>query len=174
LILFLLLFLPVLAAAQVAPAVYLDAGMSRTHDIDPTFFFTARARWYFNNYVSIEPDFGYWKSNKAGQVCNAGKCTDLALRDADAGLSLVINDPLWERAALYFGGGIAAHMRKGDISATEQKSQTRFGGQAFVGLDYHITDTLGLDIGVRTDLVRRKDNSAEHQLKIFAGLRINI
>src|SRR5262249_38322522 len=117
-----------------------DAGFAKTRAIDPTFFFTARSRWYFNNYLGIEPDIGFWKSDHADHECIGTTCKDLALRDLDTSVSLIVNDPAWDSTSLYFGGGVGAHFRKGDISVFEERTETRFGVQFLFGVQHHFND----------------------------------
>jgi len=152
-------------------------GIVWPENTNATWGVSANTRWHFEDNWAVEPDFGYWKKNKAETLHLGSGDLLYSLRDIHLGANLLYMGT-WNDVGLYAGGGAAAHWRKRETfqdvippKNNPDLDETRLGLQILFGVDIPITNAIDVTTVVRDDFIFRGNLDTLTVLSLSAGLR---
>ncbi len=121
----------------------------------------------------LEPEIGYWERGVRIPVGD-GATANSDSSDMMVGLNVLGVVP-FRRVDYFFGAGIGIHFFDAglDAAGVDLSSDETFGVNIQVGIDVHLTDSLGFFGLMRLDLIEEAAGAqvGEEQAKIWVGLR---
>ena len=151
------------AAAQSGFGFGVGVGVVKPEDVDSTFYLNAHLRYHLTDALALEPEFGYWTKTQGLEGL-----IEASVSDTSVGGNLIFvlpSSPL----GFFVGAGLGAHILKGELNIlgiTGSDSETKLGVHLLGGLEYALSETLGVFTTARYDIV-----SDINQFKIYGGVR---
>jgi len=167
-----------LSHAQDSKAAFCaGGGFVKPADVDGTVYLTGGFSLKVAPTVAVEPEFSYWKKSDGVE-----DLIRLGVSDTTIGASVVFRPAIAGPVGVHLGVGPSVHFAKLSASLVGMSgsdTQTKLGGQAFVGADIRVSQPVWLFATARYDLVAEPDWGDEigsaniSAFKVYGGLRVN-
>ncbi len=152
------------------------AGYVNPKDVEGTAYFTGGFRLNVTEALAVEPEFGYWKRSEGLE-----ELLRVGLSDTTVSANLVFRPAMKGPVGVYLGGGPALHLVKLSASflgISDSETKSCFGGQAFVGADFKLSQPVWLFATARYSITSKGNWGDEVEadvsgFKVYGGLRVN-
>jgi opacity protein-like surface antigen len=157
---------------------FVGAGYVKPADVDNgTAYFTGGLQFKVGATVAVEAEGGYWEKTEGIEDFYSTNLSDVTI-----GMNLVFRPNMEGPFGVYLGVGPAVHLVKLDISfvgITASETKTLFGGSAFLGADFKVSQPVSVFATARYDVAGKSNWGEELRelnisgFKAYAGLRIH-